>query len=69
MIFQRIRNLWRLSDAIIVEQGAKHDSITIQAVEGDGKAEFLGEGTQEEFLEQQREDAGTKPWYDRLKRM
>lgn len=27
---------------------------------GDGKAEFLGEGTHEEFVDQEREDKGTK---------
>lgn len=35
---------------------------------GDGKAEFLGEGTHEEFVDMQREDNGTKKWYDRILR-
>lgn len=36
---------------------------------GDGKAEFLGEGTTDEYLDQLREDEGSKSWYDRLKRL
>lgn len=31
-----------------------------EETEGDGKAEFLGEGTQEEFLESEREKKGFK---------
>lgn len=36
---------------------------------GDGKAEFLGEGTEAEYLDQQREDEGSKAWYERLARL
>lgn len=36
---------------------------------GDGNAVFLGDGTHEEFIDQEREDKGTKSWYDRLKRL
>lgn len=35
---------------------------------GDGHAAFLGEGTEEEFLDQQRDDKGMKSWYERIKR-
>lgn len=35
---------------------------------GDGKAEFLGQGTEEEYLEQQRKDDGTDKWYKRIGR-
>lgn len=35
---------------------------------GDGKAEFLGEGTVAEFEEQQKADNGTLPWYKRILR-
>lgn len=38
-------------------------------VEGDGKAEFFSEPTPEEELEYQREQAGTLPWYKRIKNM
>lgn len=37
-------------------------------LEGDGQAEFLGEGTEAEFLAQQREDDGTGAWYKRILR-
>lgn len=33
---------------------------------GDGKAEFLGEGTAQEFVEQQRADKGMDKWYKRI---
>lgn len=36
---------------------------------GDGNAVFIGEGSHEEFVDMQREDDGSKPWYERLKRM
>lgn len=36
---------------------------------GDGGAVFLGEGTHEEYIDQMREDDGTKPWYQRLLRL
>lgn len=32
---------------------------------GDGKAEYLGEGTEEEYLAQQREDEGLEKFYKR----
>lgn len=37
--------------------------------EGDGKAVFFGEGSHDEFLEQEKEDKGIKPWYDRLRNL
>lgn len=41
----------------------------IPSPEGDGNAEFLGEGTTEEWEEQQKEDSGEKPWYDRIRNL
>ncbi len=40
----------------------------VQEPLGDGQAEFLGEGTHEEFVDMQREDKGEKAWYDRILR-
>lgn len=37
--------------------------------EGDGKAEFFGEGTAEEFEELKREDEGMKPWFKLLDKL
>lgn len=36
---------------------------------GDGHAVFMGEGSSEEYLDMQREDDGSKPWYQRLMRL
>ncbi len=41
----------------------------VRKEQGDGKAVFFGEGTQEEWEEQKKEDDGTKPWYDRIKKL
>lgn len=30
----------------------------------DGKGEFIGEGTHEEYEDLQKEESGMKPWYD-----
>ena len=34
---------------------------------GDGKAVFFGEGSQEEFIEQERKDQGLSGWYRRIR--
>lgn len=76
-MLNRIKNLWELSK-LHVEHGEVNDIATGAVIPitrlvpdelGDGKAEFLGEGTEEEWIEQQREDEGSKPWYDRLRRL
>ncbi len=36
---------------------------------GDGKAEFLGVGSEEEWIEQERKDKGMDKWYNRLKNL
>jgi len=33
------------------------------------KAEFFGEGTDDEYKEQKDEDSGMKPWFDRIKNL
>lgn len=37
---------------------------SLVALKGDGKAEFLGEGTHEEYEDLIKEESGIKPWYD-----
>lgn len=72
-MFRRIKTLWTLS---------KKDDRVLQALDGltqedldnlpnhdDEKAEFFGEGTATEYVEQEREDSGMKAWYDRLKQL
>lgn len=70
-MFQRIKNLWDLgrfkpSDKAEVrvkaEDGKESKILTLEEdiPLGDGKAVFLGEGTTEEFEEQERADKGFK---------
>lgn len=40
-----------------------------EALEGDGKAVFFGQGTDEEHEEFLKEEEGMKPWYDRLRKL
>jgi hypothetical protein len=37
--------------------------------EGDGKAVFFGEGTEEEYKEFMKEEQGVKAWYDRIRNL
>lgn len=67
MLFKRILKAWKLSKIPAIEDAdyvyaVKDEKIVlIQAEElGDGKAEFLGDGTQEEFLESEKERKGLK---------
>jgi hypothetical protein len=41
-------------------------TINEESIDGDGKAVWLGEGTEEEYIDQKREDEGMKAWYKRL---
>lgn len=58
---KRIKRMWQLSskDPKAIDKLTNEE---IEAIpdEGDGKAVFLGEGSHEEFLEQQKEDKGFK---------
>lgn len=60
-MFRRIKNLIRLSEA---PKEAIDDAVKamkeIAELLGDGKAVFLGEGTSEEFKEQENSDKGIK---------
>lgn len=68
LIPKRIKNLWSVS-----EHGSAADNQLREALKdagpnipaptedlGDGKAEFIGEGTEADFKEQEKEDAGLK---------
>jgi hypothetical protein len=71
-MFRRIKTLWTLS---------KKDDRVLRALDGltqeeldalpdhkmPTKAEFFGEGTAEEYVEQEREDLGMADWYRRLR--
>lgn len=75
-MFKKIRRLWNLAsqdNPINLEnlKNLKPGETIWNTFEpkGDGNAVFFGEGTEEEFLEQQRNDKGLKGWYDRLKNL
>lgn len=73
-MFNRIRNIWKLGEYKVSEDvqtfGTTPDGTVLTSTGplilerdlplGDGKAEFLGEGTAEEFAEQERADKGLK---------
>lgn len=62
-IFKRTKRLWKLSkkDPEALEDFMNlSDKQIMDIPDEDQKAVFLGEGTQEEFKEQQREDKGFK---------
>lgn len=56
-MFKRIKRAWELSKTPEDKQEAVAERLL---AEGDGKAEFLGEGTHEEYEEQEREKKGLK---------
>jgi hypothetical protein len=72
-MFKRIKKLWQLSNkdpkALEVLEGLTDEQLKSVPDEGDGKAEWLGEGTEEEFIEQQRKDNGLQGWYERLRNL
>ena len=77
-MFQRIKTIWRLSKVKNIQDAdylyaSNSDEgknvISVNQIPSDDKAVFFGEGTQDEFLEQEREDKGMKGWYDRIKNL
>lgn len=84
-MFKRLKNLWKLSSdkdlstlMNLTEDMTSSSGVLTQEkwnrfkeieLEGDGKAEFLGEGTTEEYEDMIKEDKGEKPWYDRIKNL
>jgi len=44
---------------------SKKDEKTVES----GEVAFFGEGTHEEFVNQEREESGMKGWYDRIKNL
>ncbi len=64
-ILKRVKNLWKLGEFKIDPktedpQFYKHGQLIRDIPLGDGKAEFIGPGTEEEFKEQEKEDKGMK---------
>ena len=67
-LIQRIKRVIKASK-LTEEELAKQAAVVeaAGATQGDGKAEWLGEGSTDEFLDQQREDKGMRGWYDKFK--
>ena len=72
-IFKRVKTLWNLSrkdeTALKTLESLTPDQLAEVPERGDGKAVFFSEGTEEEFLEQERKDSGMSGWYRRLRNL
>lgn len=72
-MFKRIKRMYELSKkdpkALETLENLSPEQLAFIPDEGDGKADFLGEGTTEEYEDMLKEDDGSKPWYDRLKNL
>lgn len=72
-MFKRLQRLWKLSKkepkALDLLDGLTDKQIMQLPDAGDGKAEFIDSGTEEEFKDFERQENGTKSWYERLKNL
>ncbi len=75
-MFKKIKRIIQLAnkdpEALKVLEGLTEEQLKAVpdvSSEGDGWAEFFGEGTPAEFEELKREDEGMKGWFDRLKNL
>lgn len=69
-MFKRLKRIIKLSlkDPKSLEK-LTDDVIDTLPNAGDGNAVFISAGSQEDYDEFLKEEAGTKPWYDRLKKL
>lgn len=69
-MLKRIRRFWELTkkDPDVLKKFENLSSAQLSVIpdDGDGNAEFLGEGTDEELKEQERMDQGLDKWYKRI---
>ena len=72
-MFQRLKRMWRLSrkdeQALKTLESLTPEQLAEVPDHSDEKTVFFGEGTHEEFKDQEREDSGMKGWYDRIKNL
>lgn len=72
-MLNRIRQLWRLSnkepEAIEKLLAISRDEVELIPDLGDGRAEFMTDGNQEEYDEFNKERTGWNKFYDRLKNL
>jgi hypothetical protein len=78
MILKRIKTIWRLSklkevqeaDTIYAEKGKDiHTFVTPAEPIGKGDAVYFSEGTEEEFIEEERKNSGMSGWYRRIRNL
>ena len=63
-MFKRLKDVFKRQSITVIDEVEE-----TKEVKGDGKAEFFGEPTSEEWLAFEREELGTNAWYDRLKKL
>ncbi len=74
-MIKKIKRLWKLAgkspEALKILEGLTEEQLNAvpDVSEGDGKAVFFSEGTHDEFVEHEKEEAGMKPWFDLLKKL
>ena len=72
-MIRRLKNLWSLSKkdqaALEVLETLTPEQLAEVPEATSDKAVFLGEGTEEEFIEQERADSGLSGWYERLRNL
>lgn len=69
-MLKRIKKLWDISNAPKERIDSLYEDIKEnERLMGDGKAVFLGDATEKELEEFEKEESGMKGWYDRLKNL
>lgn len=68
-LFKRIKRSWELAKKDSQVLNELTDEQITEIPDEDTKAVFFGRGTKEEFEDFQREEEGTKAWYDRLEQL
>lgn len=59
----------RTGKIVILSEDVSDVKLATLPETGDGKAEFISSGTEEEYIDFKREEEGTKGWYERLKNL
>lgn len=72
-MIKKLKRLYELSkkdpEALRVLENLTEEQLAIVPDEGDGKAVFFSEPSEEDYKEFKKEEEGMKPWYDLLKRL
>ena len=72
-MFKTIRRMYELSkkdpEVLKVYESLTPEDIKDIPDRGNGKAVFIDDGTEEDFIEQERKDKGLSGWYERIKKL